>query len=319
SCFKIMHDLLHFDMGGLYPAQFKANIPPDICLKIVEEVQYACCFWGDHLRFLHGKGKQCSIDIQEKVLSFLKESFLYWLEVMSILACLPAALSALSATHALSTETEVTQLAWDYQLFLHQFSYPISQAYPHIYISALPLAPRHSLIWKQYIDQVPQTLTILSNADEYWPVQLCVITGHEYSFTSVALSPNGSQIVSGSFDNTICIWDAVTQQPMGEPLQGHEHSVTSVAFSPNGSQIVSGSRDKTIRIWDAVTQQPIGEPLQGHEHPVTSVALSPNGSQIVSGSSDNTIRIWDAVTQQPIGEPLQGHEHPVTSVAFSPN
>ena len=69
------------------------------------------------------------------------------------------------------------------------------------------------------------------------------------SFHSVAFSPDGQRIVSGSWDTTVKIWDANS----GQELQMLEHPdyVISVAFSPNGQRIVSGSYDKTVKIWDA--------------------------------------------------------------------
>ena len=88
------------------------------------------------------------------------------------------------------------------------------------------------------------------------------------SVMAIAFSPDGTQIVSGSDDETIRLWNAVTGQQVGEALRGHEHSVCSVAFSPDGTHIVSGSYDKTIRMWDVVTGQQIGEALRGHEHSV---------------------------------------------------
>ncbi|KAG8742417.1 POC1 centriolar protein A [Ceratobasidium sp. 414] len=135
---------------------------------------------------------------------------------------------------------------------------------------------------------------------------------------SVAYSPDGAYIVSGSSDSTIRIWDAHTGQPVGRPLKGHTHPVTSVAYSPDGARIVSSSYDHTIRIWDAHTGQPVGQPLKGHASPANSIAYSPDGANIVSGSS-STIRIWDAHTGQPIGQPLNGHTDSVNSVAYSPD
>ena len=67
------------------------------------------------------------------------------------------------------------------------------------------------------------------------------LTGHTGPVTSVAFSPDGKRIVSGSGDKTVRVWDAATGQPVGAPLTGHTDSVTSVAFSPDGQRIVSGS------------------------------------------------------------------------------
>jgi len=96
-------------------------------------------------------------------------------------------------------------------------------------------------------------------------------------------------MVSGSWDYTIRLWDAETDDAVGKPLVGHSSYVDSVAFSPDGSRIVSGSWDHTIRLWDAETGDGIGKPLEGHSDHVNSVAFSPNGSRIVSGSNENTI------------------------------
>jgi WD40 repeat protein len=140
---------------------------------------------------------------------------------------------------------------------------------------------------------------------------------HESEVHSVAFSPDGKRIVSGSYDKTVRVWDANSGQLIGKPFQGHKDFVQSVAFSPDGKRIVSGSSDKTVRVWDASNGQPIGKPFQGHGHVVGSVAFSPDGKRIVSGSLDKTVRVWDANSGQLIGKPFQGHEAEVASVAFT--
>jgi len=72
--------------------------------------------------------------------------------------------------------------------------------------------------------------------------------GHERYVYSVAFSPDGQLIVSGSGDKTVRLWD-IEGNPVGQPFQGHESYVNSVAFSPDGKLIVSGSHDKTVRLW----------------------------------------------------------------------
>jgi WD40 repeat protein len=129
----------------------------------------------------------------------------------------------------------------------------------------------------------------------------------------VAWSPDGTRIVSGSYDRTLKVWDAQTGQEVF-CLRGHRDLVTSVAWSADGTRIVSGSSDKTVKVWDAQTGQELLS-LKGHTNEVTSVAWSTDGTSIVSGSHDTTVKVWDAQTGQELIS-LKGHTLPVTSVAW---
>ena len=128
------------------------------------------------------------------------------------------------------------------------------------------------------------------------------LQGHTNSVLSVAFSPDGRHIVSGSWDNTMQLWDAHIGGQVGNPLQGHTDSVESFVFPPD---VVSGSRDNTMQLWDVQTGSQVGIPCQGHTDAVLSVAFSPDGRHIVSGSKDNTIRFWDAQPSGQVGNALK--------------
>jgi WD40 repeat protein len=145
---------------------------------------------------------------------------------------------------------------------------------------------------------------------------LSIFRGHEESVMSVAYSPDGRWIASGSDDRSIRVWDADTGAEQ-RVIRGHERSVKGVAYSPDGRRVVSGSDDKTVRVWDAATGAELLV-LRGHGSWVWSVAFSPDGQRIASGSWDHTVRVWDAATGAEMCV-LRGHEGRVTSVSYSPD
>ncbi len=141
-----------------------------------------------------------------------------------------------------------------------------------------------------------------------------ILIGHKSPVSSVAFSPDGQTIVSGSSDGTVWLWD-LEGKPIGHFI-GHEAPVCSVAFSPDGETIVSGSRDKTVRLWN-LKDSSISPIIRRHEAPVYSVAISLNGETIVSGSGDGTVHLWRSNGTR-ICKPLQ-HDRAVYSVAISPD
>jgi WD40 repeat protein len=170
-----------------------------------------------------------------------------------------------------------------------------------------------------YLSRKRSLPKVVCGVDKMWPRQLLQLRGHDSWVYSVAFSPDGSKIISGSNDKTIRVWDASTGIEIVPPIRGHDDSILSVAFSPDGSKIISGSADKTIRLWDASTGVEMLPPLRGHGDFISSVAFSPDGSKIISGSHDKTIRVWDANTGIEMLPPLRGHDSWVYSVAFSPD
>jgi WD40 repeat protein len=112
-------------------------------------------------------------------------------------------------------------------------------------------------------------------------------SGHVHS---VAFSPDGKLLASGSSDLTIKLWEVSTGKEL-RTLRGHTDTVYSVAFHPDGKVLASASKDKTIKLWEVSTGQEL-QTLTGPEDAITSVTFSPDGQLLVSGSWDKTIRWW---------------------------
>ena len=138
--------------------------------------------------------------------------------------------------------------------------------------------------------------------------------GTRDSVHSVCVLADGSRLFSGSYDNTIKVWNAATGACV-QTLRGHAYAVRSVCLSADGSRLFSGSADSTIKVWDAATGACL-QTLRGHAGSVCSVCASADGSRLFSGSEDETIKAWDAATGACL-QTLQGHAGWVRSVCLS--
>jgi TPR repeat protein len=119
-----------------------------------------------------------------------------------------------------------------------------------------------------------------------------VLSGHSQIVSDSAYSPDGTRLVTSSFDKTARIWDAKTGESL-LVLAGHAGPVQSAGYSPDGSHIVTSSLDKTARIWDANSGAQLAV-LSGHQDALQFAAYSPDGQHIVTASLDRTARIWDS-------------------------
>jgi len=157
-----------------------------------------------------------------------------------------------------------------------------------------------------------------------------ILRGHEgpvvalaFSLPSEPAEGHSRWLATGSWDDTVRLWDLTASDPAAEPivLRGHKGGVRAVAFSPEGRWLASGSGDDTARLWDLKASDLLAKPLALHDHEsdIVAVAFSPNGRWLATGSLDATARLWDLAASEPAAEPivLQGHERLVNAIAFS--
>src|SRR5262245_7663634 len=139
--------------------------------------------------------------------------------------------------------------------------------------------------------------------------------------SDVAFSPDGKLLATAGSGGTVRLWNPVTDQPVGAPLQAGSArgGVSVVAFSPDGKLLASASGNSgTVRVWNPVTRRPVGTPLHNDGSGVYGLAFSQDSKLLASEDGNATVRFWNTVTRQSFGAPLQTHGSDI-GLAFSPN
>mmetsp|Transcript_6638 Transcript_6638/g.13067 ORF Transcript_6638/g.13067 Transcript_6638/m.13067 type:complete len:330 (+) Transcript_6638:33-1022(+) len=145
------------------------------------------------------------------------------------------------------------------------------------------------------------------------------LKGHSHFVQDVAISSDGQFALSGSWDNTLRLWNINTGATRLR-FVGHKKDVLSVAFSADNRHIVSGSRDKSINLWNTLGHLKYSMTTNGHEGWVSCVRFSPDPEKplIVSAGWDKVVKVWGLGNWQ-LEKNLIGHTAYVNAVTVSPD
>jgi len=169
----------------------------------------------------------------------------------------------------------------------------------------------------------PDGKSVISAEDDYlvyWrnavsgSIGKLLLYGHTNTVNSVDINSDMSRIISGSQDNTIKVWDAISGDLINT-LNEHTASVREVEFSPVSNQFASCSADYSVKIWSPDNLQSI-KSLEGHEGSLYSISFHPSGKYLAGGGSSKMLYIWDLSSGEII-RILGAHTKTITSVKFS--
>lgn len=91
------------------------------------------------------------------------------------------------------------------------------------------------------------------------------LKGHDENVSVVKFSSDASKVLSGSFDNSVIVWDWKETDTPSTVLKGHRGTITAISFGSDDSKIFSGSRDGTVKVWDFTTCRLCQEFVYGTE------------------------------------------------------
>ncbi len=138
--------------------------------------------------------------------------------------------------------------------------------------------------------------------------------GHGGPVRALAISPDGTHAVSGSFDTSAIRW-SLTRNVAEQVMRFHDNAVNAVAWLKDG-RIVTAGADAHIAIWTQGKPEP-DRVLDGHTGPIAGLAVSGDGQWLASASWDHTVRLWPLAGGAP--RVLEGNAQNVNGVAFTPN
>jgi len=141
------------------------------------------------------------------------------------------------------------------------------------------------------------------------------LRGHGGPVRALAISPDGTRAISGSFDTSAIRW-SLKRNVAEQVMRFHDAAVNAVVFLKDG-RIATAGGDAHIAIWTPGKPTP-DQVLDGHSGPIVGLAVSPDGQWLASASWDHTVRLWPLAGG---GAPrvLEGNTQNINGVAFSPD
>ncbi|OQO05914.1 hypothetical protein B0A48_10010 [Cryoendolithus antarcticus] len=309
-CLRLMSTILGQNLCKLSPPQILRQDVEQALLErcLPPELRYACRYWVEHYR----RGR-IHVRDDDETHRFYLSHFVHWLEALSLMGE-SSEMATITRTYQslLNPADNPKQVHFvkDARRLIVAFQSRIDRSPLQVYSSAL-LYLKHSNVlrihfWDQINPLLKTVVIVQANSRE---------AKDAYNFVNdLAFTPDGAQLVSGSIDERVRIWNVADEIPH-TPLKGQSDKISTVVISPDGKWLASGSDDGTIWLWELKTNH-CHRVLKGHTGWVNAVAFASNGTLLASGSMDESVLLWDT-TSTDLPKKLEFAGSGVNDVSFS--
>ncbi|GJJ08970.1 hypothetical protein Clacol_003191 [Clathrus columnatus] len=253
ACLRTMKEGLRFNICDILNSQQlnaeDEDLPERISSRISVPLSYSSRFWGSHV-----SSSVFDNSLASQVEEFFRENFLHWLEVMSLLKTVHVAARSMLGLISWSSGSKSKYLR-DFAVggnrFIRSFADAITFSTPHVYLSALPLCPKSSIIYQTYINQFPNTLHIASEPIRSWPLPQRVV-GLPADVKRICFSHKGEYLAIGLWEGTFKLFDTESLDILWSKELSTGEPVMDIQFRPEDKSLVFFTSSK-IHSFDILT------------------------------------------------------------------
>jgi WD40 repeat protein len=168
-------------------------------------------------------------------------------------------------------------------------------------VEALAISPQDRYLAASYCEEsaVEVRPVCRKNLIRFWdlstmqPLEVTLSESKHDWIRSLVFHPDGKQLISGSYDGSLLVWNFLEGKLVAEPEFRYPGGITSLAFLPGSSLLASGGTSGKLVLWEPSSYQPIGQPLEGAAAAIFSLAFDPVGKVLYSGDEIGNILKWN--------------------------
>ncbi|RDA90315.1 hypothetical protein CP533_0394 [Ophiocordyceps camponoti-saundersi (nom. inval.)] len=351
---KVMSSTLHTDMYDLSSPGSRIDQVKEPEPDPLAAIRYSCIYWTKHLCDCNF----CKDCVDEDIFEFLREHFLHWIEVLSLMKTMTSGIIAVSSLQSFlankakgDSNEKLLAFTKDAYRFLRHNRSVLEVAPLQIYSSALIFTPQESIVRREFENNVPSWIKGLPDAPRQWGQLLQTLEDNTEAALKFFVKAWDITTGTGTVLHALPFQDE-NQYPIGDPLLGP----SICALSPNGNILAETDRDARlnsyrwdldlIRLWNAIAVSEHGRRIFQAQMQQVQIWDAESGSQpktLVVASRKDLISMWPAIavngnlvatsigcddasavkirhaTTETLVQTLRAGSVPVTTIGFSPD